>query len=110
MCSRSAMPCKPRTKRGETHDRYSTVALATTYHTPQTETLKEIQIMEYVIWGIPPGQADETILLAEPNGTPITSIEAARQYLKQLEAKHGCSKCRIQTLDGTLPNFAAAIR
>ena len=45
MYSPSAMPCKPRTKRGETHDRYSTVALATTYHTPQTETLKEIQIM-----------------------------------------------------------------
>jgi hypothetical protein len=66
--------------------------------------------MEYVIWGIPPGQADETILLAEPNGKPITSIEAAQRFLERLETKHGCTRCRIQTLDGSLPNFIAAIR
>jgi hypothetical protein len=64
---------------------------------------------EYAIWGIPPGQSEETLLLAMPQGKPITDRAEADKLMATLQSKHGCRNCRIQTLDGSIPNFRKAI-
>ena len=55
--------------------------------------------MEYVIWGCPPGQTEETLLLARVEGETITDRQAAQRYVKTLEQKHGCTKTRIQEIN-----------
>lgn len=65
--------------------------------------------MEYAIWGKPPQQNEETLLCAMPNGKPITERKDAENIKAALESVHGCTDCRIQTLDGTMPDFPAAI-
>jgi len=54
---------------------------------------------EYVIWGVPAGQTEETLLLEKVEGELITSRADAEKYKKVLETKHGCTKTRIQELD-----------
>jgi len=49
--------------------------------------------MEYPIWGVPPGQADETLLY-----TKATTAAEAERVKRVLEAK-GCTAVRVQTLD-----------
>lgn len=63
---------------------------------------------EYVVWGVPPGGKDETLLIATPGGKPITDKAQAEKY-KQFALKKGATKVRIQTIDGTPPDFRKAI-
>jgi len=56
--------------------------------------------VEYVIWGIPPKDTDETLLLtAGTDGKRITKKSDALKLLKLLVTKHGVKKARIQELD-----------
>jgi hypothetical protein len=64
--------------------------------------------VEYVIWGIPPKDADgnpwhgkdESLLLtAGKDGKRITKKSDAMKLLKMLVTKHGVKKARIQELD-----------
>jgi len=56
--------------------------------------------VEYVIWGIPPKDKDETLLLtAGKDGKRITKKSDAMKLLKFLVTKHGVKKARIQELD-----------
>jgi len=64
---------------------------------------------EYVIWGIPKGATDETLLLARVNGQFITSLDDARALQGKLESDYGATGCRIQCIDGTPPDFVAAL-
>ncbi len=54
---------------------------------------------EYAIWGKPPNQTEETLLLAQPQGRPITDPEEAQKLMAVLVNQHGCTDCRIQTID-----------
>jgi hypothetical protein len=49
---------------------------------------------EYPIWGKPPAASDETLL-----HTTCTTLAAAEDVVRQLTTIHGCTDCRIQTLD-----------
>ena len=60
---------------------------------------------EYVIWGKPPGDTDEQLLVVNPGGKPVTKKSRAEELLVNLVKVHGCSDCRIQVLDGSLPDF-----
>lgn len=64
---------------------------------------------EYALFGTPPGATDETLLLAMPGGEPITDRGAAERYKETLTTAHGCTGVRIVALDGTVPDFAAAV-
>ena len=56
--------------------------------------------VEYVIWGIPPKDKDETLLLTTgTDGKRITKKSDAMKLLKFLVTKHGVKKARIQELD-----------
>jgi len=56
--------------------------------------------VEYVIWGIPPKDKDETLLLTTgTDGKRITKKSDAMKLLKLLVTKHGVKKARIQELD-----------
>jgi len=56
--------------------------------------------VEYVIWGIPPKDKDETLLLTTgKDGKRITKKSDAMKLLKFLVTKHGVKKARIQELD-----------
>ena len=56
--------------------------------------------VEYVIWGIPPKDKDETLLLTSgTDGKRITKKSDAMKLLKLLVTKHGVKKARIQELD-----------
>jgi len=56
--------------------------------------------VEYVIWGIPPKDKDETLLLTTGrDGKRITKKSDAMKLLKLLVTKHGVKKARIQELD-----------
>ena len=56
--------------------------------------------VEYVIWGIPPKDKDETLLLTTGrDGKRITKKSDAMKLLKLLVTKHGVKKARIQALD-----------
>jgi hypothetical protein len=58
--------------------------------------------IEYVIWGIPPGESEENVL-----HTKSRSMGEAKKILRILEEEHGCKKCRIQVLDLTArPDFS----
>ena len=65
---------------------------------------------EFVIWGIPPHQTEETLLVTKPNGEYITDRTYAEKLLKVLETEHGCTKCHIQELDGTMPDFTKTLQ
>jgi hypothetical protein len=52
---------------------------------------------EFIVWGIPEGKSEETLLLSEKAG--IKTIEQANNAIKLLEEKYGCKKCRIQIID-----------
>ena len=61
-------------------------------------------INEWVIWGIPRGANDETILLSK-----IKDRSLIAGYIKLLNKKYGCRNMRVQHIDGTPPNFITAI-
>lgn len=64
---------------------------------------------EYIIWGIAPNDPDEQILLTTHGGKPITRQATATALALMLTAKHNCRFCRIQAIDGSLPDFAATL-
>lgn len=49
---------------------------------------------EYVVWGVPPGGDAETVLY-----TRAATLADARRVAAVLEARHGCSRTRIQIVD-----------
>ena len=53
---------------------------------------------EYAIWGVKPGDKDESLLLSEPGGQKITSKAIAQKFKKWCEDK-GATKVRIQEID-----------
>ena len=56
--------------------------------------------VEYVIWGIPPKDKYETLLLTTgKDGKRITKKSDATKLMKFLVTKHGVKKARIQELD-----------
>jgi len=57
------------------------------------------QPTEYVLWGVPPGEREEVLVLDAPGGKPITKLSSAKKYKKVLEKEHGVKKIRIQTID-----------
>jgi len=54
---------------------------------------------EYVIWGIPKGGTDDTLLLAKIEGKEIRDKGLAKRMVKLLEDKYGATKVRIQEID-----------
>ncbi len=50
--------------------------------------------LEFVVWGIPPGNADEVPLF-----TKAKSRLGAEKVAKCLEATKGCRKTRVQTFE-----------
>ena len=65
---------------------------------------------EYAIWGVKPGDKDESLLLAEPNGNKITDENIAKKFKKWCEDK-GATKVRIQEIDySTELDFVGTIK
>lgn len=58
---------------------------------------------EYVVWGVPPGGDAETVLY-----TRAATLADARRVAAVLEAEHGCTRTRIQTLDMGAPAESVA--
>ena len=50
-------------------------------------------VREFAIWGIPPGETEETILY-----TKADSLEQAQRAAEALGARHGCTGIRVQIL------------
>jgi len=66
---------------------------------------------EYVVWGVPKGQKDEQLLFAQmPSGEPITDRKVAKNLKRIAELRFKATKVRIQTIDGTPPDFTGAVR
>lgn len=63
---------------------------------------------EYVIWGKEAGKTGD--LDDAPLYTKAESMDEAKRVMAILEKDHGCHSMRVQTLDGTLPDFAAGVR
>jgi hypothetical protein len=56
---------------------------------------------EYIIWGIPPNQESETILVSEKAN--IKTMRQANETVELLTSKHGCKACRVQVIDFSEP-------
>lgn len=63
-------------------------------YSTQTKSVKESTKTEYIVWGIPPNKSEEEILY-----TKAKSNSEARKVCDILTKRHGCKKCRVQTLD-----------
>ena len=64
------------------------------------EYIAEAKRIEYILWGVPPGERDETVLLDSPGGKPITNLSAAKKYKALIEKEpYNATKVRIQTID-----------
>lgn len=63
--------------------------------------------VEYVIWGVPPDEEEEELLLANLEGEPVTDIEVAKNFKSVLEKKHGCTNVRIQKVNLSDNDFSA---
>ena len=63
--------------------------------------------VEYVIWGVPPNEEEEKLLLANLEGKPVTDIEVAKNFKSVLEKKHGCTNVRIQKVNLSDNDFSA---
>lgn len=65
---------------------------------------------EFVIWGVSGDDPDEQVLLSQlPDGSPIPSRATAEKLVTWLASRHGCSRMRIQEIDGCVPDFAGAL-
>ena len=63
--------------------------------------------MEIIIWGKPKGEKCEQLLISEQAG--IRTVQKAKEVIKMLESKYGCTKCRYSVLDWSKPDFVSAI-
>ena len=68
------------------------------YVSPMAQ-FRESKQVEFVLWGVPPGAKEETLVLDAPGGKPITKLSTAKKYKAVLEKEHGVTKIRIQTID-----------
>ena len=59
---------------------------------------------EYVIWGITATGTDE-----QPLFTKAADMGEAENVKKILETKYDCKKCRIQIIDGSIPDFTKTL-
>lgn len=55
-------------------------------------------MVEFVIWGIAPGQETESLLLTQIDGEKIVS-EAKACQLAFLSIKYNCTEVRVQKID-----------
>lgn len=62
---------------------------------------ESIASKEYVIWGVPKGMKEETLLISKFDGRTITDKAVADRLAKILVDKHGCTNVRIQEIDLT---------
>ena len=56
-------------------------------------------MVDFVIWGTPKGQTEDTLLLASVQGSKITTLEEAKKYQTQIETRFGATKTRIQEIN-----------
>ena len=64
---------------------------------------------EYIVWGVMPLVEGERLLIAAPNGRPITDRAVAELYLERL-ARRGCRGLRVQEVDlSTPPDFCGVV-
>ena len=61
---------------------------------------------EYVLWGTPAGQTDA--LYARP--LTCTADLARVNQVREMATRDGWHSFRVQALDGSRPDFAAAVR
>lgn len=54
---------------------------------------------EFVVWGIPPGENQEVLLLTEVGGKKIKSLKSAERFKVILETEHQFRSVRIQTIN-----------
>ena len=69
------------------------------YVSPMAQFRESTNQVEYVLWGVPPGEREEVLVLDAPGGKPITKLSSAKKYKAVLEKEHGVTKIRIQTID-----------
>jgi len=74
-------------------------AIGSTMAQFREEYIAEAKRIEYILWGVPPGERDETVVLDQPGGKPITNLKSAKKYKTILEKEHNVTKVRIQTID-----------
>ena len=60
--------------------------------------LGNVILSEYVIWGIPPGESESTLLVASHKNEVITSKDLAEELKRKLENKFDCTECFIQKI------------
>ena len=61
--------------------------------------MKGQENIEFVIWGIPPGQIEEVVLLTSVEGEKITERDRAEKLMRHLQNVHNCTSCRIQEVN-----------
>ncbi len=54
---------------------------------------------EFAIWGVPPGETDENLLLTQVKGEPIRDRQVAEKLADLLKQRFGARQVRIQELD-----------
>lgn len=59
-------------------------------------------MINYVIWGKPPGNEAETILIEKFDGKYVQCVNDARKLQKILETKYKCTQTRIQEVNTML--------
>jgi hypothetical protein len=65
-------------------------------------------MVEYVIWGFPPGETDR-VYGRQVLNTRARSRAEADDIVTILARDHGCTDMCIQVLDGSIPDFAATV-
>lgn len=66
-------------------------------------------MIEYIIWGIAPGEKQEDLLLDKLHGKPVTSRLVAGKAMQTL-IEMGCTATRIQEIDlSKAPDFIGAL-
>ena len=73
-----------------------------------TELKTGAGMIEYIIWGVPPGGDMEVVLIDINFGKPITDRKHAEGLVRALEQDYKCTKVRIHEFDpGAAPNFTS---
>ena len=54
---------------------------------------------EYIIWGIPPDQNSEVVLMTKFKDKTITDKKTADKLVKLITNKYGATKVRVQEID-----------
>ena len=58
----------------------------------------KIRLSEYLIWGFPPGENEQKLLVTSYNSEVITSKEMAESLARNLENTHKCTNVTIQKI------------